>query len=83
MIVAVFIFLTTWLTAILNPGILAVIESLSGPVIAAILYIMPMIAIHKVPALAPYRGKISNVFVVITGLIAISGILFSVIRLFV
>lgn len=83
MIVAAFIFLTTWATAIVNPGVLSIIESLSGPVIAAILYIMPMIAIRKVPALAPYRGKISNVFVVVAGLVAISGILFTVIRVFV
>ena len=83
MIVAAFIFLTTWATAIVNPGVLSIIESLSGPVIASILYIMPMIAIRKVPALAPYRGKISNVFVVVAGLVAISGILFTVIRVFV
>lgn len=74
--VAVFMFLTTWGAAIINPNVLSVIESLSGPVIAAILYIMPMIAIRKVPALAPYRGKLSNVFVVIAGTIAIAGIVF-------
>lgn len=78
--VAAFIFLTTWLAAILNPSILGLIESLGGPVIAAILYIMPMYAIHKVPALEKYRGKASNIFVVVAGLVAISGILFSLVR---
>lgn len=81
-LVAAFMFLTTWIVAILNPSILGVIETLSGPVIAAILYIMPMIAISKVPALAPYRGKISNIFVVVMGVIAIGAILVSIVRLF-
>ena len=77
--IALFIFLSTWLIAVINPSILSVIETLSGPVIAAILYIMPMVAIHKVPALAEYRGKLSNIFVVITGSIAIAGIVFGLI----
>lgn len=78
--VAVFIFLTTWLAAIMNPSILDLIESLGGPVIAAILYLMPMYAIYKVPALAAYRKQASNIFVIVAGLVAISGILFSLVR---
>ena len=73
---ALFIFLTTWAVAVLNPSILGLIETLAGPVIAAILYLMPMYAIHKVPALARYRGAASNVFVTISGLIAMSAILY-------
>ena len=75
--ITVFMFLTTWGVAILNPSILGIIETLAGPVIAAILYLMPMYAIYRVPALAQYRGQISNVFVIVTGLIAMSGILYS------
>jgi serine transporter len=45
-------------------------------VIAAILYLMPMYAIHKVPALKAYRGRVSNIFVVITGLLSMTAILF-------
>lgn len=75
--IAGFIFLTTWGVAVLNPSILGIIEALAGPVIAAILYLMPMYAIYKVPALARYRGQISNVFVVVAGLVAMSGILYS------
>ncbi len=71
-------FLTTWVVAILNPSILGLIETLGGPVIAAILYLMPMYAIHKVEALKPYRGRISNVFVVLAGLVAMSGIIYGV-----
>ncbi|WP_299002389.1 aromatic amino acid transport family protein [uncultured Shewanella sp.] len=70
-----FMFLTCWGVAILNPSILGMIESLGGPVIAAILYLMPMYAIYKVPALKAYRGRLSNVFVILAGLLSITAIL--------
>ena len=35
-----------------------------------ILFLMPMYAIQKVPAMRKYSGHISNVFVVVMGLIA-------------
>lgn len=73
-ITAVFMFLTTWLVATKNPSILGMIESLGGPIIAILLFLMPMYAIHKVPSMRQYSGKLSNVFVVLVGLIAISAI---------
>ncbi|NDJ56564.1 HAAAP family serine/threonine permease [Enterobacteriaceae bacterium 4M9] len=76
-ITAIFMLLTTWLVATLNPSILGMIETLGGPVIAMILFLMPMYAIQKVPAMRKYSGHISNVFVVIMGLIAISAIFYS------
>lgn len=57
-----------------HPGM---IETLGGPIIAMILFLMPMYAIQKVPAMRKYSGHISNVFVVIMGLIAISAIFYS------
>lgn len=75
--ISAFLIITTWLAGVLNPSILGLIESLAGPVIAVVLYLMPMYAIRKVPALEPFRGKISNVFVVIAGVVAVSGILLS------
>ncbi|MBC3185589.1 HAAAP family serine/threonine permease [Corynebacterium sp. zg-331] len=74
-----FIFATTWLAAILNPSVLDLIETLSGPVIAALLYLMPMYAIARVPALAPYRRQVSNVFIMLSGLVAISAIVFKIV----
>ncbi len=67
-ITALFMLLTTWAVATLNPSILGMIETLGGPVIAMILFLMPMYAIQKVPAMRKYSGHISNVFVVIMGL---------------
>ncbi len=72
-----FMLLTTWLVATWNPSILGMIETLGGPIIAMILFLMPMYAIQKVPAMRQYSGKISNVFVVIIGLLAISSIAYS------
>ncbi|MCL1092353.1 serine/threonine transporter [Shewanella kaireitica] len=71
-----FMFFTIWAVAVINPSILGMIEALGGPIIAAILYLMPMYAIHKVPALAPYRGRVSNIFVVVAGLLSMTAILF-------
>ncbi|MBK5145920.1 HAAAP family serine/threonine permease [Budviciaceae bacterium BWR-B9] len=76
-ITAVFMIITCWIIATLNPSILGIIETLGGPVIAMILFIMPMYAIHKIPAMQKYRGHMSNIFVVLMGLVAISAILYS------
>lgn len=76
-VTSLFMLLSTWIVAYLNPSILGIIETLGGPVIAMILFLMPMYAIHKVPAMRKYSGHISNIFVVIMGLISISAILYS------
>ncbi len=76
-ITGVFMLLTTWLVATLNPSILGMIETLGGPIIAMLLFLMPMYAIQKVPAMKKYSGKMSNVFVVLMGLIAMSAIIYS------
>ena len=72
-----FMFVTIWAVAVINPSILGMIEALGGPIIAAILYLMPMYAVYKVPALKAYRGSISNI---IAGLLAMTAILFGFFR---
>ncbi|KIQ80622.1 HAAAP family serine/threonine permease [Aeromonas sp. L_1B5_3] len=79
MFIIAFFILTLWGTAIVNPSILGMIESLGGPIIATILFIMPMYAIKRVPAMAKYQGHISNVFVTVMGLTAISAILYQLV----
>ncbi|AWK13276.1 HAAAP family serine/threonine permease [Candidatus Fukatsuia symbiotica] len=76
-ITAFFMLVSTWIVATLNPSILGMIENLGGPIIAMLLFLMPMYAINKVPAMHKYRGDISNIFVIIMGLISISAILYS------
>ncbi|WP_437611820.1 HAAAP family serine/threonine permease [Erwinia sp. V71] len=74
---ALFMLVTTWIVATLNPSILGLIENLGGPVIAVLLFLMPMYAINKVPAMRKYSGAVSNIFVVLAGLVAISAILYN------
>ncbi|TDF81905.1 serine/threonine transporter [Pseudomonas sp. H9] len=74
---AAFMLVICWIVATLNPSILGMIETLGGPVIAAILFLMPMYAIRKVPAMRKYSGQMSNVFVVAVGLVAISALVYS------
>ena len=69
--IIIFVILTCWYTAYANPSILGIIESVSGPTGAVILLILPMYAIRKVPVLAKYRGKMSNVFVTVVGVITV------------
>jgi serine transporter len=78
-ITAVFMILTTWAIATVNPSILGMIEDMGGPIIAMLLFLMPMYAITKVPAMRKYAGQISNVFVTLIGLIAMSGIIYKLI----
>ena len=65
-----FVVLTCWYVAYTNPSILGII-ALSGPLVVAILCILPMYAIHKVSVLAKYKGKSSNVFVIIIGILTV------------
>ncbi|GIC75779.1 HAAAP family serine/threonine permease [Moritella sp. F3] len=72
------LFTSIWAVSVMNPSILNMMEMFSGPVIAMILFVMPMYAIHKVEALAQYSGALSNIFVTTMGLIAISALIFNV-----
>jgi len=74
---AAFMLVVCWIVATLNPSILGMIEALGGPIMASILFLMPMYAIRKVPAMAKYRGQASNVFVTAVGLVAITAVVYS------
>lgn len=56
-VILVFMVLTCWFAAYKNPSILGIIECISGPTGAAILLLLPMYAIHKLPVLAPGAVK--------------------------
>lgn len=77
--IELFIVSTCWVVATLNPNILKMIETLGGPVIALLLFIMPMYAIAKVPEMKKFQHQISNVFVSLIGAIAISAIIYGLI----
>lgn len=69
--ILIFVVLTCWYVAYANPSILGLIDTLSGPLVAAILCVLPIYAIRTVPVLAKYKGKLSNVFVIVVGLLTI------------
>jgi len=75
-LIEIFIVLTCWGTATVNPNILRMIETLGGPIIAMILFLMPMYAINKVPAMKKYSQPFCNAFITLIGIIAISAILY-------
>ncbi|EPT9251573.1 aromatic amino acid transport family protein [Photobacterium damselae] len=75
----VLMFFSIWFAAVMNPSILGMMEVISGPIIAMILFIMPMIAVYKVDALKHYRGKFSTIFILLMGALAVSAILFSMV----
>ena len=78
---ALFMVAAVWIAATLNPSILGMIETLCGPIIAALLFIMPMYAIRKVPAMRKYAGQPGNVVVLFIGSVAMSAILYSLLSL--
>lgn len=75
-ITAVVFLVILWIVATINPSILGFIESLGGPIIAMILFIMPVYAVYKVPALARFKSEFGQVFVFVMGCIAISAIVY-------
>jgi serine transporter len=78
--ITIFFLLSLWGVAVLNPSILGMIESLSGPVIALILFIMPVYARYRVPTLRRYRDKRWDGFIVVMGSIAISALIYNLMR---
>lgn len=71
-----FMIITCWVVATFDPSILGMIESLGGPVIAMLLFLMPMYAIKRVPSMQKFAGAPSSIFVVVIGLVAISAIFY-------
>ncbi|MGL5697327.1 MAG: amino acid permease, partial [Plesiomonas shigelloides] len=73
----VILFLAIWLSAIQNPSILGVMEALSGPVIAIILFIMPVYAVYNVKSLHAYRHRFGTYVTLAVGLLAVSALVFN------
>ncbi|GAA9904580.1 HAAAP family serine/threonine permease [Helicobacter pylori] len=65
--VTIFLWLTITLVAYINPNILDFIENLGGPIIALILFVMPMIAFYSVSSLKRFRNLKVDIFVFVFG----------------
>jgi len=68
-----FIGVLCFIVAVFNPSILGIIETLSGPILAIILFIMPSIAVLTVPELKKYKA-LSVYFTLIIGIAALGAI---------
>ena len=75
---SVILFVVTGVITYLNPNVLNIIEKVSGPLIAVILFLLPAYAIYRLPALKGYRGA-SPLFVMVVGLLAISALIYDLI----
>ncbi len=72
----IFMFVTTVFVAYINPSILGFIEDLGGPIIAAILFIMPIFALYSVAKMKKWQNKAADIFVLVTGLLAIASVIY-------
>lgn len=79
-LIEIFIIATCAIVATINPSILGMIEVLGGPIIAVILFLMPMYAIATVPAMKKYRNNRSNLFVSFIGIVALSAIFYGLFK---
>lgn len=72
-----FIVITTWIVAVVNPSILGMIETMGAPMIAAILFLMPVFAMYKVPAMAKYKTAAPvRLFTALCGIAAITSVIY-------
>ncbi len=70
-----FVLLTCWGAGWVNWSVIGMVEMLVVPVLATILYIMPVYAMYKVDRLKHFRNKPLDIFTVSVGIVAISGFL--------
>lgn len=77
-ITAIFTFIVAWLVSYENPQILNIIDNIVGPVLAIILFIMPLYAIYRFKALAKYKKPLQNIFILVFGVLTISAAVYSI-----
>lgn len=76
-----FIVLTTWIVAIRNPSILGMIETMGAPMIAAILFILPVVSMRTVPAMRKFSTSLpAQIFTMICGLASITSVIYGAIQ---
>ncbi len=59
-----------------NPSILGIIDTLAGPVIAAVLFLLPLAGFYRVERLAKYRRFAPDIFVGFVGVATIATVVF-------
>ncbi|MCY4330029.1 MAG: serine transporter [Endozoicomonadaceae bacterium] len=78
-IIHIFLFITNWIVASFNISVITIIQALVAPVLAIILFIMPVISMYLVKEMKVYRSPLADLYIFIFGLIVIFGFLISMI----
>lgn len=67
-----FLIITAWIIAIINPSILDLMAAIAAPVLIVILYFMPIFAMQYIPALKKYRtSTVARLFIAVCGIISV------------
>lgn len=74
---AIITFLIAWFVAYKDPSVIGIVEAVGGPVLAILLFLMPIYCIYRFDTLKRFRSKASDIFITIMGLIAISAAIHS------
>ena len=74
--IMIFITLSVWLVAYLDVSVMGLIEAIVSPVIAGILFILPVYAVKRIPSMKKYESR-ANLFTLLMGTIAITGFIAS------
>jgi len=61
-----------------NPSILGIMDTLSGPVIAAVLFLLPLAGFYKVEALRKYRKFAPDLFVFVVGTATVATVIYKI-----
>ena len=72
----IFMYATLIFVSYINPSVLDFIESLGGPIIAIILFIMPIIALYSVPKMKKWQNKALDIFILVTGILTIISVIY-------
>ncbi|MBZ7938662.1 serine/threonine protein kinase [Campylobacter sp. W0014] len=76
---AIITFVIAWYVAYENPSVIGIIETIGGPVLAILLFLMPIYCIYRFDILAKFRSKGLDIFIAIMGIVAISAVVHNLI----
>lgn len=69
--------LSCWLAGVSNWSVLAIMEAVVAPMMAVILFFVPVIALYRIDALKRYRSFRADMFVLVMGVVVVTGFLLS------
>ncbi|WP_120951891.1 aromatic amino acid transport family protein [Helicobacter sp. L8] len=69
--VTLFLWISIILVSYYNPSILGFIESLGGPALATITFILPIVAMYKLPSMESFRNPWVDGFLLIVGVLTV------------